>query len=57
VSTRDSNPDNDRSAGAPDEVARLTLRAELVVHELEIVVKQMTEMLTGRPAAERGRDD
>jgi hypothetical protein len=35
----------DRSPSYDTEVARLTARADLVVEELDIVVKQLSEML------------
>lgn len=38
-----------RSAVADAEVARLTARADLIVEELDIVVRQMTDMLRKAP--------
>lgn len=38
-------PAPDRSPSYDTEVARLTARADLIVEELDIVVKQLSEML------------
>lgn len=39
----------ERTAVHDSEVARLTARADLIVEELDIVVKQMSEMLRLAP--------
>jgi hypothetical protein len=38
-----------RTLAADAEVARLTARADLIVEELDVVVKQMSEMLRNAP--------
>lgn len=38
-----------RTPAADAEVARLTARADLIVEELDVVVRQMSEMLRNAP--------
>lgn len=44
---KESYVDEVRRLGADQDVARLAAKADLIIEELDIVVKQMAEMLRG----------